>query len=218
MQAKTSSRRRATRLTGTALAGALAVGALAAGALAVEALAQDPHDHPQKSAASYPDLAMATPTERAQARRLLRRSKAAARARFPSYRAALRAGYAVRRAGAPRPHFFHVRSSRYARDRRTLDARRPEALVYWRPRHGRPVLTALMFRVPSGRTPDFGGPILAWHTHASATSSMTHVWLTNDVRTAYARCAPTEHLAEAIRGFHWESNGATALPEVTPCP
>ena len=100
-----------------------------------------------------------------------------------------------------------------------LNPRRPEALIYANI-PGRPlVLVGLMFSMPRrshGRTP--GGAITRWHTHAVCVrgnkrglaarrdgscppnaklrqgSEMLHVWLTRDLRSAFAIHAPAREL------------------------
>jgi hypothetical protein len=103
-----------------------------------------------------------------------------------------------------------------------LDPRRPEALIYANI-PGRPlVLVGIMFSMPRrahGQTP--GGPITRWHTHAVCAngikrdlaprpdgscrpgetlrqgSEMLHVWLTRDLRSAFAIHAPARELGLA---------------------
>jgi hypothetical protein len=173
--------------------------------------------------AGYPDLMRATRAQIRQARRLWRATLASARKRFPTYAAARAAGYRPLRRTWKRPLVFHLRSRVAERDGARLDPRAPEALVYWWPVGGRPVLLAFMYRVPAGRPPALGGPIIHYHSHVSrrgrAATQMTHVWLTRGLRSAYARCLPVAALERAIPAFHYTipanhpTTGSTACKE-----
>ena len=94
--------------------------------------------------------------------------------------------------------------------------------MYWLPRHGRPVLVGLMYRVPAHRRPAFGGRILAYHRHTSnghpGATRMTHVWLAHKLRSAYARCLPVAALQRAIPTLRYaETQRASTHPESAPC-
>lgn len=159
---------------------------------------------------TMPVLSQASRRRLGQARRLHRRTLRSARRLFPTLRSALRRGYMLSEHDAywKRPQVFHVRHGAYTRDREYFDARRPEALVYHRPRRGRPVLVAFMYRYPLGPWPRFARPLLAWHSHGKGVwygvpNQMTHVWLTGDLRSALANCLPVAQLEASIRGYRF---------------
>jgi hypothetical protein len=179
----------------------------------------DAHHHAQ-----YPDVDAAGATDRAKAERLLRAVTEAARIRYPTYAVAVRQGF-VRYQGRPwrRPLAFHVRSRAYEHDRRAFDATRPESLVYWWPRSGPPVLVAMMFRVPRGRRPASIGSIPIFHRHANPVTGrpgatmMMHVWLTHDLRSAFANCLPVAALQRAHADFRYSKPGYLQAHETLPC-
>jgi hypothetical protein len=194
----------------------LAAAVLSAGAAVAAA------DDAMGDMAPYPDLAHASRAEVAQARRLWHGTLVSARRRFPSYAAARARGYVRDHRRWTRPLVFHLRKRAFDTDGALLDARRPEALVYWWPAHGRPVLLGFMYRVPAGRPPAFGGAILAYHGHMAGghmgATQMTHVWLTRGLRTAYARCLPVAALERAIPAFQYATPGhSPSGPEAEPC-
>jgi hypothetical protein len=163
------------------------------------------HDH-------GPDIGAATRRERAQALSLLRRTRAWAARRFPTFRSARRQGYIVpRRRSNRRATFFHVEKCHYWVDGRILDPRKPESLVYWRRRSGRHVLAAFMYRAPAGRPePRLGGPIIEWHNHGpTGATQMVHVWLTSELQTAYQHGPPVRALLQAMQPSP-EEGGAQA--------
>jgi len=153
----------------------------------------------------YPDLRAASAHDRDTAQSLLRGVRRSARVLFPSYPAARRLSF-VPYEGRHwrRPLAFHVRHLGYARDRRFLDPAHPESLVYWWPRRGRPILLAMMFRAPPGAPPRRAGSVPIWHGHGSQVGAMTHVWLTQDLRTAFANCLPAHALQEANPDFRYQ--------------
>jgi hypothetical protein len=170
-----------------------------------------------------PDLSKAKPRRLAQARRLYRESHWAAERNYPTYRAALRAGFRRYSTADKRPQLFHMRSSRYAYDDVWFLARKVESLVYYRPSVGRPVLVAFMFRAPVGGQPKFAKPILGWHSHGKGDprrlqTQMTHVWLTNDLRSALANCMPVAQLEAALPRFRLEPGTLGLGHESSPCP
>jgi hypothetical protein len=119
----------------------------------------------------YPDVSLATPRQRARARRVLAQLVTAAKAgswrRVP---AAERAGFdtrtRVRRAGDRRVFYFHAERSQEPRGRSILDFSRPKALIYANA-PGRPlVLVGAMWSTRDGeRGPNPGGAITRWHSH-----------------------------------------------------
>jgi hypothetical protein len=173
----------------------------------------------------YPDVTLATPGQRSAAERLLADARRAARA-WRDPRAAIAAGFAAerppRRPGDRTIGFLHAEHRRFSADRRFLEARRPETLIYANA-PGRPlVLVGMMFSVPRGvlgRTP--GGPVTRWHSHLVCVrgdlrglsprpdgtcprgaklrrgSEMMHLWFTRELRSAFAVRAPEPELCAA---------------------
>jgi plastocyanin len=138
-----------------------------------------------------PDVAGATPAQRAEAEALLAASRQAA-SRFPTIGDAFRAGF------VPHPGFkaafiwprgvgFHLENCRNWVDDRVLDPARPEALVYWSPPNAAPVPIASMYRVSSYQPPPTtGGPIVQWHGHGDGAFLMTHVWFASRLEEAFS--------------------------------
>ncbi|HSF62045.1 MAG TPA: hypothetical protein VLA69_10155 [Gaiellaceae bacterium] len=165
---------------------------------------------------------------------LARLESAAAKGNWHSVRAAERAGYDTRtrerKPGDSSVYYFHAERPQEPRGRLLLDPRRPKALIYANA-PGRPlVLVGAMWSTRDGeRGPNPGGPVTRWHSHtvckqgdrrglkppASGTcppgsrltqgaSEMLHVWLTGDLRSAFAIRAPQPELCAAgllPRGF-----------------
>jgi hypothetical protein len=117
----------------------------------------------------YPDLSLATRTQKDAAVRVLVETSLATRA-WGDPRAAAAAGFGIRLArrkpGDRSVHWLHAEHRGYSNDRIYLDPSRPEVLIYANP-PGRPlVLVGVMFSVPRGvRGPARGGAITRWHTH-----------------------------------------------------
>ena len=200
----------------------------AAGATAQEAVepgvhAQGGHQHAGHHGPEYPDLSTVSEAQVAEARDMLRRVHDAVATRFADYDQARAAGYErFTGRGWKRPLAFHLRHAGYERDDRVLDPERPESLVYWWPRSGPPQLVAMMFRAPPEATN--GTPaVLTWHQHRNARTgrlgrtAMTHIWLTTDLRAAYANCLPREALEEAIPGFEYSPPRSQQAQESLPC-
>jgi hypothetical protein len=173
----------------------------------------------------YPTLSLATPQQRSSAVRLLARVRAAAR-RWPTPRAARAAGFDTHTVPRHRDdlsvHFLHAENHAFSHNNDFLDPDEPEALIYanipgWPLR-----LVGLMFAMPRGmRGPTPGGPITRWHTHTVCArgdkrgfapprggscpvgtsqrqgGEMMHVWLTRDLRSAFAIHAPPRALGRA---------------------
>jgi hypothetical protein len=119
----------------------------------------------------YPVVSLATPRERARARRVLAQLVSAAeRGNWRDLRAAARAGYgartAVRKPGDRTVHYFHSERHQEPRSRVLLNPRRPKALIYANA-PGQPlVLVGAMWSMRDGeRGPTPGGPITRWHSH-----------------------------------------------------
>lgn len=173
----------------------------------------------------YPTLSLAAPPQRAAAAQLLAEVRAAAR-RWPTLHAARAAGFdthtAPRRLGDLSVHFLHAENHAFSHDTDYLDPAQPEALIYanipgWPLR-----LVGLMFAMPRGlKGPTPGGPITRWHTHTICAhgdkrgfapppgracpagtkqrqgGEMMHIWLTRDLRSAFAIHAPPRALGRA---------------------
>jgi hypothetical protein len=167
-------------------------------------------------------VSLATPAQRAAAVRLRAELRAAARG-WRALRAARAAGFnlhtARRRPGDRSVHYLHAENRRYSADRRYLDPKHPEALIYANI-PGRPLLfVGVMFSMPRGKKgPTPGGPITRWHTHkvcaagakrglaprgdgscppgtkARQGSEMLHFWFTRDLRSSFAIHAPAREL------------------------
>jgi hypothetical protein len=185
------------------------------------------HTHPRTATSgtpigSLPDLSKAKGLRKRELIRIYRNSKQAAREVFPTYQAALRAGYVRYKSANKRPQLFHLRHDGYAHDDIWFDARRVESLVYYRPSVGDPILVAFMFRAPLGKQPRFGKPVLGWHAHGTnkkrLETQMTHVWLTRRLRTALANCLPKDALERDIPRFRLEPGTRGLGHESSPCP
>lgn len=170
----------------------------------------------------YPDLSLATATERHAATRLLARLRSATRS-YADVRNAARADFdthlARRAPGDVTIGYLHAEHRRFSADNHVLDPRRPEALIYATEPGRRPRLVGAMFSVRRGVVgPTPGGAIDRWHSHlvcvrgdkrglaplqsggctpgATLTrgSEMLHVWFTSDLRSAFAVHAPVPEL------------------------
>jgi hypothetical protein len=170
----------------------------------------------------YPNLAAASQADRDKAASLLRAVQENAQLRFPTYAAAMRAGYTrVLGRNWQRPLAFHVRRRAYERDGREIDPTRPESLVYWWPRRGQPTLIAMMFR--TDRRPASVGSVPIFHRHVNVrtghtgSTMMMHVWMTQDLRTAFANCLPRSALERANAAFRYSKPVSTQALETLPC-
>lgn len=175
----------------------------------------------------YPDVSLATPKQRAAAKRILAELVATAKTENWSNIAAVeRAGYdtrpAPRRPGDRSYHYRHAEYTKQRSGRFAFDPSRPKAIIF---ANGpdRPFVVAgamwSMRRGEHGPTP--GGPITRWHSHVVCTagdqrgrkplpdgtcargarltqgSEMLHVWFTGDLRSAFATEAPEPELCRA---------------------
>jgi hypothetical protein len=119
----------------------------------------------------YPVVALASPAERAQARRLLATLRSAAeRGWWRDLDAAVRAGFrmrtAVRKPGDRSIHYFHAERRGEQRGRGPLDPRRPKALIFANaPGHPLRLVGAMWSTRDGERGPNPGGPITRWHSH-----------------------------------------------------
>ena len=173
----------------------------------------------------YPAVELASARQRQAATGLLATVRAEADVwRNPA--AAARVGFSTRTAkrapGDRGVHYLHAEHRLFSADRRFLDPKRPESLIYANAPGRRLVLVGLMFSMRRGLAgPSPGGPITRWHSHlvcargekrglkprADGTcpfgsrrrqgSEMLHVWFTGDLRSAFAIQAPGPELCRA---------------------
>lgn len=170
----------------------------------------------------YPDVRLATGTQRAAARRLLERLRTLA-ASWRDPKAARAAGFDLRRPrrrpGETRVMWFHSENRVWHRDRHYLDPERPDTLIFADVPHRPLIVVGVMISMPRGlRGPTPGGPITRWHSHVVCVqgmkrglkpladgscpagarlaqgSEMMHVWFTHDLRSAFAIHAPGPEL------------------------
>jgi hypothetical protein len=170
----------------------------------------------------YPTPSLATARERAAAMVLLGEVRESA-LKWENPADAAAAGYAIatrpRRPGDRAAHWLHA--ERPPGPPR-FDPDRPKAIIYANA-PGRPlVLIGIMFSMPRGvQGPNPGGAITRWHTHSVCVrngergksprpdgscppgsrprqgSEMMHIWLTRDLRSAFAIHAPVRELCIA---------------------
>jgi hypothetical protein len=169
----------------------------------------------------YSEPSLATTAQKAAARKLLERARAAT-TRWRNVTAARASGFntklAKRAPGDKAIGYLHAEHRRFSADRHILDVKRPESLIYATQPGRRPVLIGVMFSVPRGvRGPTPAGPIDRWHSHLVCTkgdkrgltpddgrcprgsrltqgSEMLHLWFTHDLRSAFAVHAPVAEL------------------------
>ena len=165
------------------------------------------------------DIDTATRDQRAQAGQFLFATTANAQQRFPTFDAARAAGYDF----APRSFeqqkdldYWHVTNHSYLKDKRDLDPARPESLMYWNDKDGRPQLLAAVFRMPTRKpNPAVGGPIIQWHLHPDSKGrpgryKMTHVWMLPQLRDAYSMSMPTKRFQDRFEDLPDNGSGAGA--------
>ncbi|MBA3420519.1 MAG: hypothetical protein H0U12_01250 [Thermoleophilaceae bacterium] len=165
------------------------------------------------------DIDAATRSQQAEARQLMVAATANARQRFPTFDAARAAGYEF----APRSFeqqkdldYWHVTNNSHLKDKRDLDPKRPESLMYWNNGDGRPQLMAAVFRVPTRKpNPVLGGPILQWHLHRNSKGrlgryKMTHLWMLPRLRDAYSMSMPTKRFQRRFEDLPDNGSGAGA--------
>jgi len=172
----------------------------------------------------YPDLARANRKHLAEAQHIYEQAWKWAR-RFRDIDHARELGmfsgpadYVDRRA-----HVYHLRHLAWTKDKVYFSAKKPESVMYYNGLDGRPVLIGYMFRYPLGKWPPFARPLLGWHAHGSGkwrgvANQMTHVWLTNDLRSALANCQPVEALEAALPEYEFSPMQPDVIQEAQPCP
>jgi hypothetical protein len=175
-----------------------------------------PHDH----GAKYADFASSTLAERRQARRM--QARVLKLWHGATLADVTRLGYHTNRSHPPMATalMFHVYNTRYEKDKRIFDPKRPESFVIWRA-NGKSVVLGPMFRVPPGKRPRFAGPIPIYHFHPSASgkivSLMTHVWMVKpNHKIAYANCLPVTQLELYNPAFRWVP-GQPPQEHLEPC-
>jgi hypothetical protein len=168
----------------------------------------------------YPTFTGASLYELRQAQALRRRAWQAADELFGTYEDALRRGFHPNPDLLQVPQVFHVRNAANNNDGLIFNSRRPEALVYWWREDGQHILLGFMFRVRPGDRPAYAGPIPIYHQHwgKGVSDPMTHVWLTNDLRTAWANCVPIGDLQAEHPGFSYVARPLLPLGPGGPCP
>lgn len=141
--------------------------------------------------APYPDLMRASAASRRRADRLRLASNREA-ARFATVALAEAAGYIADPAISPiyRPGLVHYRKNGPNYWGRLLDPTAPQALIFWCPTTGDCSLAAFMYRAPARPLAPTFGHIVGWHRHVPRGGWMMHAWLTGDVASAFAQCAP----------------------------
>jgi hypothetical protein len=148
----------------------------------------------------YPQVEKATPRQYAKVKRLWKSSRARADLFRPISRA-LKRGYQFAPSddvGIGFPGIRHLRKRGNRFWGNLLDPKAPQALMYWCVTKAQCTLVGFMFRAPAMSKPPVFGPMLAWHMHTNGRSWMTHLWLTGDVRSAFARCAPWPAFTKAF--------------------
>ena len=193
------------RVTGT-LAGAIATGTVSRRqgacrsgtrpwtAAHAGAGGHDHHSDPRMrrgNHAPYPAIELASARNRRRAE-ALRAATSAHAPRYATVALAESRGYVADTSITPwyRPGIVHFRKHVTQFWGRLLDARKPQALIFWCPEAGDCQLVAFMYRAERGSRPPTYGGLLGWHRHDLGGTWMTHVWLTGDVTSALAQCAP----------------------------
>ena len=172
-----------------------------------------------------PDLSLASPRRVRQAEWLYRESWRRAQ-RFWNIEDAFRRGYfhSPSDFADRRPHVYHLRHVAFTRDDIYFNAKRTESLMYYNGVEGPPVLVGFMYRYKlDGGHPPFARPLLGWHAHGSGVwrgvpNQMTHVWLTNDLRSALSNCMPVEELEAALPAYEFSEMQPDVIAEARPCP
>ena len=170
----------------------------------------------------YPDVSLATPTQRRAAAAFLRRVRVTT-ARWRDVDAAAANGFnadlAGRAPGDDAVGYLHAEHRRNSADHHDLDPGRPESLIYATEPGRKPRLVGAMFSVARGVLgPTPGGPLTRWHSHIVCVkgikrgltprpdgtcppgakkaqgSEMLHLWFTRDLRSAFAVHAPVPEL------------------------
>lgn len=225
------------------IAGVVAAVVMTAGSIALAATA-DPESHSHAVAETdsteghvdtahegqhsrIADVASATEEERKQAEDLLE-AVISSTAKYRDVEVARADGYRVDPDRPGTGLFLHSPSPRNQLDGITLDAARPESLIYSELPDGQLVLVGALFKRERGdESADVGGPITQWHYHSncidpldrmklakpndgvcpegtrlsSGRAEMMHVWFTNSIKTAFAERAPVSEMVEYQQGL-----------------
>jgi hypothetical protein len=170
----------------------------------------------------YPDLSPAPARARAQLSQLLRQTKANTW-RFDTISKAQALGYSFRTAedaviGWPALRHMRKHGNRFWG--RVLDPKAPQSLVWWCPSQGNCTLVAAMYRAPRKVMPPMYFGMLMWHRHGPNATWMTHVWLTNGLREALARCAPINALSQyrhiTFQSYHVDADIGLPCSDTAP--
>jgi hypothetical protein len=169
--------------------------------------------------APYPTLRNASAANRRRARTLQAATLLGA-TRFDTLEEAAQLGYVAEAHLSPlyRPGLQHFRKNGVRFWGHLLDAREPQALVFWCPSSGDCRLAAFMYRAPARMSPPTYGGLLGWHRHAVSGSWMTHIWLTNRARNSLAQCAPFNAMHARDPMLAWEPYLADVPMLDDPCP
>jgi hypothetical protein len=170
------------------------------------------------NSAPYPMLRDASRTNRRKAHRLRAASLRSA-VRFDTLEEATRRGYVPRADISPLywPGLQHFRKRGPRFWGHVLNPRQPQALVFWCPSIGECRLAAFVYRAPPATPPTYGG-LLGWHRHVTGGSWMTHVWLTANLATSLAQCAPFNALHARDPMLAWEPYKADVPMMDEACP
>ena len=101
-------------------------------------------------------------------------------------------GYSFRGWNGGCPDMVHARKRGTMFWGKVLDPSAPQSLMYWCGSDRKLVLAGAMFRAPGDVRPRSYGNLIQWHKHATSRTAnwMTHLWLTRDMRSTWATCAP----------------------------
>ena len=167
------------------------------------------------------DVDTASAAQKSEAKRFQAATMAVTAQRFPTFAAAQAAGYEF----APRPFakqkeldFWHLTNASALKDKRNLDPKAPESLMYWNSGDGPPKLMATVYRMPTRLpNPALGGPIIQWHLHTTGKGrlgkyKMTHVWHLPKLKEAYGMSMPVKRFQreKAFEGLPENGEGAGA--------
>lgn len=161
----------------------------------------------------YPNIAAATPHQKQVLARIQHEVWAHMSA-YDTLPVAEGLGYSFESAEAPAMQHMRKNGTRYWG--KILNPKAPQALLWWCSMPMQCTLVGVMYRTPpSRRPPNTDGGLLQWHRHGPTGTWMTHVWLTHDLRSGFARCVPFEQLAQtrAVTEAPYKPD----VPEDSPC-